>query len=115
MAAGNLRSVFIAAWLYVAGTLYGGAVKCTNQCCRNDRSQYLLGCRFIRWPCSHRRQGCRPMTLPTVEGGSASLLDFAGKPTVLNLWATWCPPCQREMPVLQQAQAEHPELRPLSS
>jgi thiol-disulfide isomerase/thioredoxin len=50
------------------------------------------------------------MTLPTFEGGAVSLLDFEGKPTVVNLWATWCPPCQREMPVLQQAQIDHPEL-----
>ncbi len=27
-----------------------------------------------------------------------------GQPTVVNLWATWCPPCIREMPVLEQAQ-----------
>ncbi|MHC9511885.1 TlpA family protein disulfide reductase [Kangiella sp. M94] len=27
-----------------------------------------------------------------------------GKPRVINLWATWCPPCRREMPVLEEAQ-----------
>ncbi|MCR8914338.1 TlpA family protein disulfide reductase [Marinobacter panjinensis] len=31
-----------------------------------------------------------------------------GKPTVVNLWATWCPPCIREMPVLEQAQDHYP-------
>ncbi len=38
------------------------------------------------------------------------LSDYEGKPTVLNLWATWCPPCQREMPVLEQAQHSYPEV-----
>ena len=45
-----------------------------------------------------------PIVLSSVEGRPVALAEFFGKPTVLNLWATWCPPCQREMPVLQQAQ-----------
>lgn len=34
-----------------------------------------------------------------------------GQPLVINLWATWCPPCRREMPALLQAQREHPGVR----
>ena len=51
-----------------------------------------------------------PLTLSSLQGQPVSLAAFAGKPTVVNLWATWCPPCQREMPVLQQAQAANPEV-----
>lgn len=43
--------------------------------------------------------------LETPDGGNLRLADFSGRPTVVNLWASWCPPCVREMPVLQQAQA----------
>ncbi|HZF79252.1 MAG TPA: TlpA disulfide reductase family protein [Rubrivivax sp.] len=47
-------------------------------------------------------------SMTTLEGETAKLDEFAGKPTVVNLWATWCPPCIREMPVLHQAQLSQP-------
>ena len=50
------------------------------------------------------------LALRSVEGTEVSLASFQGKPTVVNLWATWCPPCVREMPVLQQAQAERTDV-----
>lgn len=54
------------------------------------------------------RQTLPPIALISVDGTPVKLDDFKGKPTVVNLWATWCPPCVREMPVLQQAQVDHP-------
>lgn len=38
----------------------------------------------------------------TPEGGSLALATFRGAPLVLNFWATWCPPCVREMPALDR-------------
>ena len=35
-------------------------------------------------------------------GDAVSLVDFKGKVTLLNLWATWCAPCLEEMPTLDQ-------------
>lgn len=42
------------------------------------------------------------IALTTLDGGSARLSDYRGRLVVLNLWATWCEPCRREMPNLQQ-------------
>lgn len=36
--------------------------------------------------------------------------DFAGQPVVINLWASWCPPCVREMPLLEDAVEKWPEV-----
>ena len=41
------------------------------------------------------------------SGGNAiSLADFRGKAILLNVWATWCPPCREEMPALDRLQAK---------
>lgn len=40
------------------------------------------------------------------DGKPATLASYAGKPFVLNLWATWCAPCKAEMPTLEKIAAE---------
>ncbi|MFZ3234033.1 MAG: TlpA disulfide reductase family protein [Stellaceae bacterium] len=50
-----------------------------------------------------------PQPVPKVDftdaaGRAVSLEDFAGKLVLVNLWATWCAPCRREMPSLEQLQ-----------
>ena len=46
----------------------------------------------------------------SLEGKTVHLQGFEGKPTVVNLWATWCPPCVREMPVLHEAQRQRTDV-----
>lgn len=48
--------------------------------------------------------------LESIDGQSVPLQQYAGRPVVLNLWATWCPPCRREMPVLEAAQRQRPDV-----
>jgi thiol-disulfide isomerase/thioredoxin len=51
------------------------------------------------------------LELRTLEGGAVQLADTGGQPTVINLWASWCLPCRREMPQLARAAIDHPQVR----
>lgn len=39
--------------------------------------------------------------------GSARLADLAGRPVVVNFWASWCVPCRQEFPLLKQAERDY--------
>lgn len=43
------------------------------------------------------------LVLERLEGGEVDLEALTGRPVVINLWATWCPPCRRELPMLAAA------------
>src|SRR5260370_4036055 len=52
----------------------------------------------------------QPRALPELrfvdgENRALSLADFLGRPVLLNIWATWCVPCRKEMPALDRLQA----------
>jgi len=56
--------------------------------------------------------GLPDVELAELNGQPTSLTAIAdGKPLVVNLWATWCPPCIREMPVLETAQQNYTDIR----
>ncbi len=46
-------------------------------------------------------------TLKTPEGETFTLSKLQGKAVLINLWATWCPPCRAEMPAIQKLYDEY--------
>jgi len=42
------------------------------------------------------------LAIERLDGSVTSTADWRGRPLVLNIWATWCPPCRSEMPSLQR-------------
>jgi thiol-disulfide isomerase/thioredoxin len=47
-----------------------------------------------------------PLGFKDAEGHDRTLADWRGRTVLLNLWATWCVPCRREMPALDALQAK---------
>lgn len=45
--------------------------------------------------------------LPTLDGEQITLSDYRGRIVVMNMWATWCPPCRAEMPGLNRFYEAH--------
>ena len=48
----------------------------------------------------------QPFTFLDSSGRQRSLSDFKGQHVLVNVWATWCPPCRKEMPALDRLQAK---------
>ncbi len=47
------------------------------------------------------------LTLTDTQGTSRALADYRGQVVLVNLWATWCPPCKQEMPALEAFYDKH--------
>jgi cytochrome c biogenesis protein CcmG/thiol:disulfide interchange protein DsbE len=47
------------------------------------------------------------LSLESTKGEIHSLSELRGSPILVNLWATWCPPCRAETPLLQSLYEEH--------
>lgn len=64
------------------------------------------------WLAQRQRQTAEPapgfwsLAFDAPDGGRLALDGFRGRPLILNFWATWCPPCVREMPLLASSHAQ---------
>jgi thiol-disulfide isomerase/thioredoxin len=63
---------------------------------------------------SHAGAAAPATTFKNPDGDPTSLADFRGKPVLMNLWATWCAPCVKELPTLAAMAAKQTGLEVLA-
>ncbi len=56
---------------------------------------------------SHKGKAAPDATFNDPDGGEISLADFGGVPVLVNLWASWCAPCVKELPTLDKLARSH--------
>jgi thiol-disulfide isomerase/thioredoxin len=51
--------------------------------------------------------GASTTAITMLDGGTVDLADYHGQTVMINFWASWCPPCRAEMPLLDAYYQEH--------
>jgi len=82
----------------------------------------LTGAAWIWWsraPAGGTTQGAIPapqkgflapdFALENADGERVRLSELRGRPVVVNVWTSWCPPCREEMPALQRVYQDYQE------
>jgi len=56
---------------------------------------------------SHKGEAAPSVKFKNPDGGDFNLTKFKGGPVLVNLWASWCAPCIKELPTLQELEQSH--------
>lgn len=70
---------------------------------------FLASAVFLGFSTSVQAQETKEITFIDMDGNKSKLSDYRGKWVVVNLWATWCPPCLKEIPDLVMFHEAHAE------
>jgi thiol-disulfide isomerase/thioredoxin len=101
-------AVVLGTAVYTAGALPGNAQaqSCTAAKAVADRIRPLAKGEIAAVLVSEKQQSLPNLGFQSPDGKPMTLSDLRGRMVLLNLWATWCAPCRKEMPALDKLQAE---------
>jgi thiol-disulfide isomerase/thioredoxin len=89
------RRRFLAAGVAVGGMAVGASVAWWRRRAVDETAQPALDATF--WS----------QTWPSPQGANVALQAMRGQPLLLNFWATWCPPCVEELPLIEAFYRQH--------
>lgn len=98
----------LAAALYGTGSLLGnrGEGACAASVATLQRLRPLARGEVAAFEVPDGASAAAELAFDGPDGRRRTLADFRGRTVLVNLWATWCEPCKREMPALDAVQAE---------
>jgi thiol-disulfide isomerase/thioredoxin len=98
----------LALGLYMMGPIEGNAQASSCAAARPvaDRIRPLVTGEIAGVLVAEKQQMLPNLTFQAPDGKTMTLADMRGRMLLVNLWATWCAPCRKEMPALDKLQAE---------